>query len=78
MLNFCIRKSLMSRRIRSRIQKGLSPWIRGQGIIVWWKKPEVENLVTLLPLIMSWRFAHRQLQKKLFLRKYTFWVWYCK
>jgi hypothetical protein len=27
--------------------KGFSPWIRGPGGIAWWKKPRVENLVTL-------------------------------
>jgi hypothetical protein len=26
---------------------GVIPWIRGLGGILWWKKPEVENLVTL-------------------------------
>jgi hypothetical protein len=44
---FCVRKSSISRRIRSRIQKGFSPWIRGPEGIVWWKNPKVENLVTL-------------------------------
>jgi hypothetical protein len=33
----CVRKSITSRRIRSRIQKGCSPWIRGPVGIVWWK-----------------------------------------
>jgi hypothetical protein len=47
MHDFCVRKSIITRRIRSRIQKGFSPWIRGPGGIVWWKKPRVENLVTL-------------------------------
>jgi hypothetical protein len=49
MHDFCVRKSIISRRMRSRIQKGFSPWIRGQGGtgIVWWKKLKVENLVTL-------------------------------
>jgi hypothetical protein len=28
MHDFCVRKSIISRRIRSRIQKGFSPWIR--------------------------------------------------
>jgi hypothetical protein len=45
--DFCVRKSIISRRIRSRIQKDFSPWIRGPGGIIWWKKPRVENLVTL-------------------------------
>jgi hypothetical protein len=44
---FCVRKSIISRRIRSRIQKGFSPWIRGPGGNVRWKKPRVENLVTV-------------------------------
>jgi hypothetical protein len=47
MHDFCVRKSIISRRIRNRIQKFFSPWIRGPGGIVWWKKPRVENLVTL-------------------------------
>jgi hypothetical protein len=37
MHDFCVRKSIISRRIRSRVQKGFSPWIRGPGGIVWWK-----------------------------------------
>jgi hypothetical protein len=31
-------KSRLSSRIRSRIQKGCNPWIRGSEGIVWWKK----------------------------------------
>jgi hypothetical protein len=42
MHDFCIRKSITSRRIRSRIQKGFSPWIRGPGGIVWWQKQRVK------------------------------------
>jgi hypothetical protein len=38
MHDFCVRKSIISRRIRSKIQKGFSPWIRGPGGILWWKK----------------------------------------
>jgi hypothetical protein len=34
MHDFCVRKSIISRRIRSRIQKDFIPWIRGQGGIV--------------------------------------------
>jgi hypothetical protein len=45
--DFCVRKSIISRQIRSRIIKGFSPWVRGPGGIVWWKKPGFENLVTL-------------------------------
>jgi hypothetical protein len=37
MHDFRVRKSIISRRIRSRIQKGFSPWISGPGGIVWWK-----------------------------------------
>jgi hypothetical protein len=37
MHDFFVRKSIISCRIRSRIQKGFSPWIRGPGGIVWWK-----------------------------------------
>jgi hypothetical protein len=37
MHDFCARKPIISRRIRSRIQKGFRPWIRGPGSIVWWK-----------------------------------------
>jgi hypothetical protein len=47
MHDFCVRKSIISRRIQNRISKDFSPWIRGPGGIVWWKNPEVENLVTL-------------------------------
>jgi hypothetical protein len=36
---FCVRKSIISRRIRSRIQKGFSPWIRGPGK----KKTKIEG-----------------------------------
>jgi hypothetical protein len=35
---FLVRKSIIYRRIRSRIQKGFNPWIRGPGGIVWWEK----------------------------------------
>jgi hypothetical protein len=42
--DFGVRKSIISRRIWSRTKKGLSPWIRCPGDIVW---PMVENLVTL-------------------------------
>jgi hypothetical protein len=35
--DFCVRKSIISRLIRSRIQKGFSSWIRGPGGIVRWK-----------------------------------------
>jgi hypothetical protein len=35
MHDFCVRKSIISRRNWSRIQKGFSPWIRGPGGIVW-------------------------------------------
>jgi hypothetical protein len=37
MHDFCVRKLIISRRIRSRIQKRFSPWIRGPWGIVWWK-----------------------------------------
>jgi hypothetical protein len=33
MHDFCVRKSIISRRIRSRIQKGFTPWIRAQGLL---------------------------------------------
>jgi hypothetical protein len=38
MHDFYVRKSIKSQRIRSRIKKGFSPWIRGPGGIIWWKK----------------------------------------
>jgi hypothetical protein len=47
MHDFCVRKSIISRRVRSIFQKGFSPWIRVPGGIIWWKKLKVENLVTL-------------------------------
>jgi hypothetical protein len=37
-------RSLLVRGVT--IQKGFHPWIRGQDGVVWWKKPEFENLVT--------------------------------
>jgi hypothetical protein len=36
---FCVRKSIISRRIWGRIQQGFSPWIRGYCLM---KKPKVE------------------------------------
>jgi hypothetical protein len=45
MHDFCVRKSIISRRIRSRIQKAFSSWIRAQGALLDEKKPRVENLV---------------------------------
>jgi hypothetical protein len=39
MHDFCVRKSIISRRIRSRI--------RGPGGVICWKKPRVENIMTL-------------------------------
>jgi hypothetical protein len=45
---FCIRKSIISRRIRSRIPKVFSLWIRVTGGILFdEKKPKVQNLVAL-------------------------------
>jgi hypothetical protein len=35
-----------SRRILIHIEKGFNPCPRGLGGVVWWKKPEVENLVS--------------------------------
>jgi hypothetical protein len=46
--------SRFSPRIRSHIKKGFNPCIRGLGGVVWWKKPEVENLV-------SWSLYSKQL-----------------
>jgi hypothetical protein len=47
--------SRFSSRIRSHIQKGFNPCIRGLGGVDLWKKPEVENLVSgsLLALLHS-------------------------
>jgi hypothetical protein len=41
------RLSLITRQIRRQMRNGFSPWIRALGGIVKWKKPRVENLVTL-------------------------------
>jgi hypothetical protein len=54
--DFCVRKSIISRQIRSRIKKGFSLWIRGPGGIVWWKKPEGQNSRTTVPLSRFWSF----------------------
>jgi hypothetical protein len=40
-------KIRISSRIRIYIWKGFSPLIRSPGRMFWWKKPRVENLVTL-------------------------------
>jgi hypothetical protein len=45
--NLCKCLSRFSRRIRSHIQNGFSPWIRALGGVFDEKKPMVENLVTL-------------------------------
>jgi hypothetical protein len=50
MHDFCVRKSIISRRIRNRIKKGFSPWIRGPGGIVWWKNPESRKSRDTVPL----------------------------
>jgi hypothetical protein len=39
-------QSRFSRRILIHIEKGFTPCLRGLGGVVWWKKPEVENLVS--------------------------------
>jgi hypothetical protein len=39
-------QSLFPRRILIHIEKGFKPCLRGLGGVVWWKKPEVENLVS--------------------------------
>jgi hypothetical protein len=41
------RRCRITSRIWRHIQQGFNPWIRGLGGIVLWKKPDVENLVTL-------------------------------
>jgi hypothetical protein len=41
------RLSRFSQQIRRHMRNGFSPWIRALGGIVWWKKSEGENLVTL-------------------------------
>jgi hypothetical protein len=45
MHDFCVRKSVISRRIRSRIKKGFSLWIWAPGGtgIVWWKITEFQK-----------------------------------
>jgi hypothetical protein len=50
MHDFCVRKSSISRRIRSRIQKGFRPWIRGPGGIILWKKTEGRKSLDTVPL----------------------------
>jgi hypothetical protein len=39
-------RSQISLLVRSHIQKGFNQCIKGLGGVVWWKKPEVENLVS--------------------------------
>jgi hypothetical protein len=39
-------QSRFARRILIHIEKGFNPCIRGLGGVVWWKKQEVENLVS--------------------------------
>jgi hypothetical protein len=51
--------SRFSPRIRSHIQKGFKPCIRGLGGVVWWKKPEVKNLVSLQ--LQNWGKRHHNL-----------------
>jgi hypothetical protein len=41
------RLSEFSRQKLYHMRHGLSPWIKALGGIVWWKKPRVENPVTL-------------------------------
>jgi hypothetical protein len=50
--HFCVRKSIISRRIRCRIQKGFSSWIRGPGGIVWFKKTEGQKSRDTVPLTL--------------------------
>jgi hypothetical protein len=45
-----VSKTIISRRIWSIIQKGFSPWIRGPGGIVWWKKNENRKSRDTVPL----------------------------
>jgi hypothetical protein len=39
-------QSRFSRRILIHVEKGFNPCLRGLRGVVWWKKPEVENLVS--------------------------------
>jgi hypothetical protein len=51
--DFCVRISIISRRIRSTIQKlkkGCNLWIRGPWGIVWWKKTEGRKSRDTVPL----------------------------
>jgi hypothetical protein len=50
MHDFCVRKSIITRRIRNGIQKGFSPWIKGPGGIVWFKKTEGRKSRDTVPL----------------------------
>jgi hypothetical protein len=48
MTPLCNKLFRFSRQILSYryLEKGFNPCIRGQGGVVWWKKPEVENLMS--------------------------------
>jgi hypothetical protein len=48
----CVQKSIISRRIWSRIQKGLSPWIRAPGVLLDEKKTEGRKSRDTVPLKM--------------------------
>jgi hypothetical protein len=50
MHDYCVRKSIISRRTLSRIQKGVSPWIRGPGVLFDEKKEGRKSRDTV-PLI---------------------------
>jgi hypothetical protein len=53
--DFCFRKSTITRRIRSRIQKG--PWIRGQGVL--FEKNRRSKISWHCPFV-PWQFAYQQ------------------
>jgi hypothetical protein len=55
MHDFCVRKSIISGRIRSRIQKGFRSWISGLRGIVWWKKTEGRKSRDTVPLNVDYK-----------------------
>jgi ribosomal protein L24E len=78
----CVRNSIISRRIRSRIPKCFIMWIRGPGDIVWWKKAEGRKsrdtvlLTVFIELLKIWilkqcsaRFVREKRGKKFHLLK---------
>jgi hypothetical protein len=57
-------KSIISRRTRNRIQKGVSPWIRGPGGFFWWRKGRKSRdtvaLINEITVLSAWTFFSEQ------------------